>query len=366
MKPRTLILMTTAILCGLGASYLTSRLLAERNTAQAEVAQVPILVAKKHLDQATHLKNPADYFEFKNFSQDTAPKNAVTDFGQIKGKFLARSLRKGDFLTLEDVKDNVAVIPVPPGMRAVGLRVNLESIAGGFASLPGSRVDIISTVRGKNNDESGSFYLLENVLVLAADTIKERPDSAIPASVVTVALSPEDVLRVTQAKELGSLTLVLRDPTDPSRAQRWKMSVTEVLHGQVKSAEAADYAAKGQKALAPSEEGDTFVPPVGPPSGTAAAEKKPVSPEKTPPAAKEPAAEPAETTVKAPEPRRHIVLVQEGERLRRVVFRLREDGLALPEEDSTGAPPAAVGNESPPQPPASNAAKEKRPATLGR
>ena len=31
MKPKTMILMGLAIVCGLGASYMTSRLLAERN-----------------------------------------------------------------------------------------------------------------------------------------------------------------------------------------------------------------------------------------------------------------------------------------------------------------------------------------------
>ena len=48
MKPKTMILMVVAIVCGLGASYMTSRLLAERGEAPAaEQKKVTVLVAKK-------------------------------------------------------------------------------------------------------------------------------------------------------------------------------------------------------------------------------------------------------------------------------------------------------------------------------
>ena len=45
MKPKTLILMVVAVTCGLGASYMTSRLLAERQPEDTE--KVKILVADR-------------------------------------------------------------------------------------------------------------------------------------------------------------------------------------------------------------------------------------------------------------------------------------------------------------------------------
>ena len=48
MKPKTLVLMVVAVTCGLGASYMTSRLLAERNTDDAE--KIAVLVAKRQID----------------------------------------------------------------------------------------------------------------------------------------------------------------------------------------------------------------------------------------------------------------------------------------------------------------------------
>ena len=57
MKSKTMILMVIAIVCGLGASYMTSRLLAERNE------KVIVLVPKQKLSQWTHIKEPETMFE---------------------------------------------------------------------------------------------------------------------------------------------------------------------------------------------------------------------------------------------------------------------------------------------------------------
>ena len=46
MKPKTMILMVVAVCCGLGASYITSKLLAERNNKGDSEPTVPVLVAK--------------------------------------------------------------------------------------------------------------------------------------------------------------------------------------------------------------------------------------------------------------------------------------------------------------------------------
>ena len=56
------------------------------------------------------------------------------------------------------------------GYRAKGIRVNIADIASGFASLPMSRVDLLWTMQRANDKDSAARILLENVLVLAADT----------------------------------------------------------------------------------------------------------------------------------------------------------------------------------------------------
>src|SRR5688572_3278547 len=143
MKPKTMILMGVAITCGLGASYMTSRLLAERGGGEQE--KVAVLVAKKNLNMGDAIKVPDDWFEAKEFSRGSEPRNGIDKAESLKNRVLKRPLRAGDFVTNDDLfgaDEAMAGIyaRVPPGYRAIGIRVNMEEIAGGFASLPLSRV----------------------------------------------------------------------------------------------------------------------------------------------------------------------------------------------------------------------------------
>src|SRR5437016_4825389 len=148
MKPKTMILMVVAIVCGMGASYMTSRLLAERNTEPQEIPKVTAVVAKQALTVGAPIKNADDMFELKEFTKGQEPKDALVAFDNLKGKFMKRNLRKGDFVTPKDIDDTQSLIDLPPNTVAVGIRVTPESIASGFAAQPGARVDIIWTTKG--------------------------------------------------------------------------------------------------------------------------------------------------------------------------------------------------------------------------
>jgi len=239
MKPKTLILMVVAVVCGLGASYMTSRLLAERDDKAPEappVEKVTLLVAKKNLTMHTPLKNkPEDFFKEKEFVKDEAPKEALTkeSLALLKGKFLKRSLRKDDHVTPDDLLDNnFGLKTLPNGKLGVGIRVNVEQIAGGFASLPGSHVDIFWITRG--NTEAFAKILLEDVVVLAADSASSVNENggAMPASVVTVALTQEEALKVTLASSNGELKLMLRNMDDKSTGDKDRLSMTELIKGK--------------------------------------------------------------------------------------------------------------------------------------
>jgi Flp pilus assembly protein CpaB len=220
MKPKTMILMIVAVTCGLGASYMTSRLLAHREAPE----KVSILVAKKNLNMGDIVKLPDDMFVHKQVSRGDEPRMAINETDKLKGRQLKRSLRAGDFVTPEDLIDgnNSMGLPflLPQGHQAVGIRVNPESVAGGFASLPHSRVNIISTRRGSDDKSTRSTLLLEDVLVVAADAqmTNDQSGRAMPANVVTVALKSDDILKLELAKQLGLISLALRKFNDRSRS----------------------------------------------------------------------------------------------------------------------------------------------------
>jgi len=215
MKPKTMILMIVAVTCGLGASYMTSRLLAERGNQSDDTEKITVLVARKSLEMGSILKNPNELFEEKQFTKGEEPKNGLVDLTLLKGRQLKRPLRTGDYISEDDLfeKGKVGISGMlPEGHLAVGIKVTPDSVAGGFASLPHSRVDIFSTVRRGDDKSSYSMLLLEDVLVLAADgsEVRDADNKAKLATVVTVALRPDDVAKVRLAEQFGPITLALR------------------------------------------------------------------------------------------------------------------------------------------------------------
>jgi len=259
MKPKTLILMVVAVVCGLAASYMTSRLLAERSGPEDQ-KRITILVARKNMETGAGIKVPQDMFHEKQVSEDNVPQGAIASLDELKGRVLKRSLRKDDFVTTADLlndKDTIMDNMLANGYQAVGIRVNVESIAGGFASLPLSRVDIYATVRRGTDKDSFTKLLLQNVLVLAADTQVNRPDDgkpAIVATTVTVALKPEDILKVNLVKEFGPLSLALRKFGDNQKSELPKFSLEEFIgesKGAKETTEIAEVLPKEKTVTAP-------------------------------------------------------------------------------------------------------------------
>jgi pilus assembly protein CpaB len=217
MKPKAYIFAGLAIVCGLGASYMTSRLLAERNTDDPE--KVEILVAKRNLSFGERIVKPEEMFELKAVTKENEPPDAIKDFEAVKGKMMRSMRNKGDHITLANLYDK-DLLDIPEGHVAVGLPVSLATTAAGLASLPGSRVNLILTAKGADARSASSRVLLQNVLVLAADGRTNREGEIIaPAQVVTFALTQKDALKVSLAKELGILSLTLRKLNDPTFGQ---------------------------------------------------------------------------------------------------------------------------------------------------
>ena len=106
---------------------------------------------------------------------------------------------------------------IPPGMRAVSVRVNEVIGVAGYV-LPGTRVDIVATVSPtQQHSDMTSKVILTDVQVLAAGTKIERDvenDKPIAVNVVTLLVNPEEAERLTLASNEGQIQLALRNPLD--------------------------------------------------------------------------------------------------------------------------------------------------------
>ncbi|HWG47258.1 MAG TPA: Flp pilus assembly protein CpaB [Gemmataceae bacterium] len=217
MKPKTMMLMVVAVGCGLAASYMTSRLLAERSNGPAEEQKVKVLVAKAKVPAWVLIKEPEKYFEEKDVAESAVPKKALKELAKVKGQRLSQALVEGDYVQedkLVNAEQSGLLAKLPSGMRAIAVKVNAETLAGGFV-LPGSRVDVVSTLRG-GSSESESKIIMQNMLVLAVDTtaVRDTQTQSILGSTVTLAATPEEANRLALATALGELRLTLRTPDD--------------------------------------------------------------------------------------------------------------------------------------------------------
>jgi len=108
---------------------------------------------------------------------------------------------------------------LPPGRRAIAVRISAQNTAGGFI-LPNDRVDVVQTISQQTNSdgpaENVSRTILSNVKVLAIDqTVDESEGEAVVVGkTATLELSPAEVELITAAEASGTLSLALRSMAD--------------------------------------------------------------------------------------------------------------------------------------------------------
>jgi pilus assembly protein CpaB len=124
---------------------------------------------------------------------------------------------------------------IPAGMRAMSVKVDEVIGVAGFV-VPGTRVDLVVTVRKiRNDDEPMSRTVVSNVLVLTAgtkfDQEKAKDGQPQPSTVVTLAVLPSDAERIALASSEGKISLALRNPMDVLPTETPGIKVTALMRG---------------------------------------------------------------------------------------------------------------------------------------
>ena len=172
------------------------------------------------------------------------PAGATIDRDSVKLRDLPESAAPATgFAKLEDVLDRPVISPIqpdepvveariaakgsgmglapliPPGMRAISVRVNDVVGVSGFV-LPGMRVDVLVTGRPPNQQDTVTRTVLQNISVLSAgQTIQtDGKSQSMVVPVVTLLVDPQEAEALTLANNEGHIQLVLRNSTDDKRA----------------------------------------------------------------------------------------------------------------------------------------------------
>ena len=153
--------------------------------------------------------------------QSSVPPNAYSRKSQVLGRGAVLPIGQGDFilpskLAAEDAGSGLPSM-IPPGMRAVSVRVNDVVSVAGFVQ-PGTRVDVLAT--GSEGNERQTTTVLENVAVIAVGrSLLDRivTGETQNAPVITLLVSPDDAQKLTLASQEGRIQLALRNPLDTKK-----------------------------------------------------------------------------------------------------------------------------------------------------
>jgi len=131
---------------------------------------------------------------------------------------------------------------IEDGKRAVTVRVDDVRGVAGFI-MPNDHVDVV-LIRAENRSAQHGSYsdlLLQNIKVIAVDQVavdqKEKPSVA---KAVTLEVTPADAQKIALATEIGTLSLILRQPGEADIIQHDRVTESDLgtadkIHGSTDS-----------------------------------------------------------------------------------------------------------------------------------
>ena len=203
-----------ALAAGFLASVFVYRNLALKNGGSD--SGTPIMVAANDLQVGARVEE-RDIRIIKIPGGDMPP-GAPRAKKDVIGRGVIIPISKGEFILPNRLagENAGAGLPslIPPGMRAVSVRVNEVVSVAGFVT-PGTRVDVLLTGAPSGSDQQ-TTTVLQNVEVLASGHTLERTATgeAQNTAVITLLVTPDDAQRLTLASSEGHIQLALRNPLD--------------------------------------------------------------------------------------------------------------------------------------------------------
>ena len=217
---RTAVVVAVAVVLAAVASLGMYRIVSRMPVQSAKPQTIDVVVAQHALKLGTRIT--ADHVKVVQWPASAPVAGAFSKIDEVLNRGLISAVEENEPLTkgkLAALEAGAGLPPsIPPGMRAISVKVNEVVGVAGFV-VPGTRVDVMVTLSGKNRDEdSTTRVVLSNAQVLTAgtryDQEKAKDGAPIPSTVVTLLVTPDDGERVALAASEGQIMLTLRNPLD--------------------------------------------------------------------------------------------------------------------------------------------------------
>jgi pilus assembly protein CpaB len=233
MRSKAWVMLLVAVFAGLGAVVVATRWMQERGnaTGQIAVADADIEIGGRILPEM---------IKMVDWPQSNVPPGAFTAAQPLAGRVVLTSVQRGEPLLAgrlapEGTKGGLSAV-VAEGKRAMTVRVNDVVGVAGFA-LPGTFVDIMVNTQDDGGQRNGnptsvSKIVLERILVLAVAQEADR-DTTKPKVVnaVTLEVTPQQAELLDLTRSVGTLSLVLRNQSDPKAVATEGVTKTELMAG---------------------------------------------------------------------------------------------------------------------------------------
>ena len=241
MKPKALMLLAVALVCGLVAMMGVQQAMSGNKSGQLETRKV--FVAAKDLKPGVPLTK--EDVVLKEMAAAAAPRDAITLPEQYEERALKVAVLAGDVINQKKLHEKGqgygTSTQIPKGMRVMTITADTTTTHSGMLN-PGDRVDVFVTFKKGNGKKMETKVLLEAVDVFATEAktrenTVEKDSKEKTIKSVSLLLTPEQVPYVKLAQAKGTLSLMLRNPLDDEvvNTKRVDESLLEELNDSVGS-----------------------------------------------------------------------------------------------------------------------------------
>ncbi|MDD2918563.1 Flp pilus assembly protein CpaB [Rhodoferax sp.] len=213
---RAIIMLALSVLLGIAAVLLAARWMGQ----QAATDNTTVLVASRDLELGQAIS--PTMLQSVQWPKGAVPEGAFDDPKKVEGRVVRSSIFKGEpvlapKLAPEGTKAGLDSV-IKAGHRAITVKVNEVVGVAGFLA-PGSFVDLLVNFRDER-EKPMSRVVLERIMVLAIAQEAQRPDETKPKVVnaVTLEVTPEQAEKIDLARNIGTLSLILRNQVDTQDA----------------------------------------------------------------------------------------------------------------------------------------------------
>src|SRR5262245_42316814 len=216
---RAVVMLAVSVILGLTVSVLAVGWVSKKGS----IASNKVVVAVADIELGSRL-NP-QMLTTVDWPSGSVPQGAFTDLKDVTDRVVKTSIQRGEAILSRKLapvgtQGGLSAV-IAEGKRAMTVRVNDVIGVAGFA-LPGNYVDVmVSTQQDRDGAKTHeeklqvSKTVLSHVLVLAVAQEASRDDTKPKVvNAVTLELTLEDAEKLDLARNIGTLSLVLRNQVD--------------------------------------------------------------------------------------------------------------------------------------------------------